>query len=126
MAVTKFGAIAAQEIKDSISNATVEQITTTDNTTLYGIEIDNRNNTVAVFTKLWVAAATPVIGTNNPDFMFRTPAGVRNPIILGTDLTGVTAGAANDIYAVTTTGSAGSNTTSPANDVFLTSHTAAV
>jgi hypothetical protein len=127
MGVTKVGNVAAQHILDSVSNATVEQITTTTAVTFYGGEIDNRDNKVASTTRFWFKASSPTVGTHDPQFVIKTPAGVRQPFQLGgAALSGVALGVGLLLYANTTTLSGSPSQVSPAKDVRLSTHVSAV
>jgi hypothetical protein len=120
LSVVKFGPVQAQFIKDSVSNAVVEQITSTAETTVYGFQIDNRNNKAASTTRFWFKSSAPTIGTHDPQLVIKTPAGSRQSIQLGgAALAGKTVSAANFLYVNTTTLAGSPSTVSPVNDVLL-------
>ena len=50
--------------------------------TVYQVQVDNRNNDVAVWTKLY-DNATPVIGTTDPELLVKCRAGKRTTVSYG-------------------------------------------
>lgn len=109
-------------------NASVKVIADSDETAddldahavLYAVEVDNRNNAAAVYTKLY-DASDPTVGTTVPNAVFKTPAGERVLHVLngssGWDP------ATNTTVATVTTGGTG-GTTGPTNPVAVRLFTA--
>lgn len=116
--LNKVDPLEVSRYSDILLDATAEQIGT--DPLLYSLEIDNRNNAdAAVYAKIWNTASVTV-GTTEPDFIWRTPAGTKE--VLGFISDGVP-GHVFDfsgseklwIAAVTTGGKTG--TVSPTNTV---------
>lgn len=80
---------------------------------LFAIEVDNTQNTVSTYLKLWVAGS-PTVGTTEPEFVFEVPASTRMFIPIN-DGHGQTIETSLHAACVTTAGTAG--TTSPTSDV---------
>lgn len=114
MVLSAHGNIGTQKFTDVDLDASVKAITTSGTPKLFGIEIDNSQNSVDVFVKLW-DAASPTVGTTAPIFVFRVPAGEKVPFPIYADGAGWTSAVGIWLACVTTGGTAG--TTSPTNDV---------
>lgn len=83
-------------------------------TVIYALTIDNTNNTIPVYLKLWNSAG-PTVGTTAPDGgIFRALAGEKLSV---TFPRGITCGTALSAACVTTGGTGG--TTSPPHDVIV-------
>lgn len=118
---TLIGPAHAKKYVDIAGNATKESYAGAK--TLFAAIVDNRNNSHAVFLKIWnVATASVTVGTTAPHIVRRIPAGEKHEqffggagLALGTDLT----------YAIikevdATDGPGTSGTTGPTNDVPVT------
>jgi len=99
---------------DIISNATPENDVAGGGTTVFALQVDNRQNTSVVYTKIYDALSASV-GSDNPGFVFKIPAGKRRFIPFGSDESGVALSTGLSLATVTTPGTAG--TTSPTNPV---------
>lgn len=85
--------------------------------TLFAVEIDNSQNSVDVFFKMW--SVTPVvIGTTDPDIVIRVAAGTILPVMLPSDGDGIAFSANMFVACVTIGGTVGS--VSPPNTVTAT------
>lgn len=122
MTFSSHGHLGATKFTDLVLDATINYLVTTANEELYGLEIDNSQNTVDVFVKVWDLDTGVDLGTTVPDFVFRVDAGKKVPLPLtGGDLStdiGVTMATGIAIACVTAGGTGGS--TSPTNDVIGT------
>ena len=114
------GQIGGNVVVDTTSDATAENDVRSGATTLYRVQIDNRNNSSAVYTKIWDAAA-PTVGTTDPDWVIRCEASQRKTFVIKRGV-GATIATGLSFATVTTGGTAG--TTSPTNAVIVWLHTA--
>lgn len=85
---------------------------------LLAIEVDNTQNVDAVYIKIYDVAASPTIGTDVPEWVFKVDGGGNRTIGFGDDGNGLPTTNGAFIACVTTGGTAG--TTSPTNDVEMT------
>jgi hypothetical protein len=115
MATTKIGlgnAIGSTIIEDTDADATAENDVNSGAATVHEIYIDNLNNTVSTYLKLWDNAA-PTVGTTAPEFIVRGRKSRKTRVYLtpglGHAMTNLS------LAALTAAGTAG--TTSPTNDV---------
>lgn len=116
MAISEVGHFGDKIFKDVDSNATVEEITAPTN--VHDLEIDNSNNTEDSVLKAWDQAATPTLGTTEPDWIIQCPAASKRGQPLGDD--GVALAAGDDFFFACTKTSALGGTTGPTNDVGVT------
>lgn len=110
MGVTGVANIHANKYTDVTATSSAETIKAS-SITVYAIEIDNRQNTVAVYIKLY--AASPTVGTTHPYYVIKCPALTRSLRVFS--LPAGIAEAALYMACVTTPGTGGS--TSPTNPV---------
>lgn len=97
-----------------VGSTAIEVMTATG--TLYSLEIDNTANGAAVFLKLWDHAG-PTVGTTEPQYVYKVPAGVILPVAINGAF-GIHVATGLWMACVTTGGVAGS--TAPTNDVKVT------
>lgn len=100
------------------SNATFSVVSAS-GVTLYGVEVDNRNNDVAVWTKLY-DNATPTVGTTDPEMCVRAGAGKIVTVHYGRQGVGNFGTAITE--ATVTEGGGTAGTTSPTNAVIVRVH----
>ena len=112
MPLSSHGKIETHPITDTVADATVEVVNAT--TVLYGIEVDNTQNNVASYLKMW-HTASPTVGTTAPNFIFRIPAGEKRLQPIGDLATGYSFATVMAYAVVTDPGTGG--TTAPTNDV---------
>ena len=123
MAQSSHGPLETQKITDLDLNATAELLAT-DLTLTYGMVLDNTQNVVSSFLKIYDSSVGTAVGTTLPDFVFRVNPGEVLVIVpvagVGLPLNYQTGGQSY-VAGVTTGGTAGS--TAPTNDfkgTFLT------
>lgn len=85
---------------------------------LVALEVDNTQNSIDVFLKIWDKATAPVIGTDDPDIVIRVSAGTKLVVPYPSDGDGVLFINPMYVACVTTGGTTG--TTSPPNTVTAT------
>lgn len=119
MALTQFRNLETNVFQDLELNSTAEAIAVVA-ITLFSVEVDNSGNNVDVFLKLWddQAPSAPSVGTDDPVFVFKVPAGevLEQPMTFD----GLGRAFSKSLYAacVTTGGTNGS--AAPANKVTAT------
>lgn len=113
MAVSTYGFLGDNKHTDIDLDSAAETIPT--DTKLCALEVDNSQNTVDVYVKIY--NASPTVGTTAPYFVFKVDAGDYGLFGFTGDVAGHTM-TAIFIACVTTAGTAG--TTSPTNDVKAT------
>ena len=128
MPVSTLGNLGVSEFVDLEVNATVETLVAVADEYVYGVEVDNTQNTEDSFFKMWDLASVN-LGTDLPDWVFRVDGGKRMffPMTGGdedTDSTSAgvkfdTASTGGVSIACVTTGGTG-GTTAPANKVTAT------
>ncbi|KPL09538.1 hypothetical protein AMJ71_06105 [candidate division TA06 bacterium SM1_40] len=131
MAIIQHGILEATKHTDLDLNATAEELASSAKT-IYGMEIDNTNNSVDVFVKCYDTnnASPPTVGTTVPDMIIRVGAGkirsvssTRGTVSGGnvTPAAGFAFGTGLYMACVTAGGTAG--TTGPTEDVKATVYT---
>lgn len=100
-----------KQIRDTTANGTGENDVNGGAATLYGIRVDNTQNSTPVFLKLY-NHASPTIGTTDPDLILKVKNGVTRRVMFPKGLAFATA---ISMACVTTGGTAG--TTNPTNPV---------
>lgn len=87
--------------------------------TVYQVDIDNSNNSGAVYVKLWnVASGSVTVGTTAPNAQFRCPGGERKTFTYGPD--GVAFSTAITLATTTDAGTAGNS--APSQNVTVQVH----
>lgn len=116
MAITTFQTLHTSEHTDLQVDATVEYPATAA-ATLFGLTLDNSENSADSFVKVYDAASAVVLGTTVPEDIYRVKAGQKRTIGYGR-AAGKSFGSGVGLAAVTTGGVSG--TTAPANKVRAT------
>jgi len=81
--------------------------------TLYSVEIDNSQNTINSFVKIYdIASGSTTVGTNNPDVVLKAPASTKLTYHFSQ---GIAFGTAITLACLNSSGTAGTN--GPASDV---------
>ena len=124
MAVTVSGFFGTAKYTDLELNSSPEALvpSTTTAGEIFGLELNNSQNTVDVYVKIYDETSSPTVGTTAPIFIFRVKAGSRRAVSLSYSDTNAVKGYifSNEAYiaCVTTPGTEGS--TSPSNKVTAT------
>lgn len=122
MAVTSHGHLGVTKSIDLVLDASVEYVLTDAGEDLYGLEIDNTQNSADSFVKIFDLASGADLGNTVPDLVFRVEAGKKVPLPLAggdlSDAIGLNMVNGIGIACVTTGGTGG--TTGPTNDVKAT------
>lgn len=120
MAVSSIGFLGTSRFTDLDLDASAEVLPPGGVTalTLYGIYVDNSQNTVDCFVKIYDKATAPGVGTDDPEITVRVDAGDTFFTPFGDKFEGIAIASGLYVACVTTGGTAGS--TSPANNVKAT------
>ncbi len=113
MSFTQRGSLAALRYQADVNNVAQEILDGTP--TLFAAEIDNSQNSVDVFFKMWSKSSSPSVGTDAPDIVIRVAAGVKLPVPLPSDGDGIDFAAKMYAACVLTGGTTGA--VSPPNTV---------
>lgn len=109
-------------IVDTNSNGTPENDVLSGSADIYVIDIDNSNNTVASYLKIW-NHGSPTNSSDEVDILICAAAQTRQTVtVTGVDTNAATADGVNvgsGLSFATTTGAALSNVTNPANPVIV-------
>ncbi len=111
MALTSIGNLHSNTYKDIDLDATAE-VVGIGGLTLFAFEIDNTQNTVPVYLKVY--EGSPTVGSTDPDMVFCIPASSRRTHFMNNHV-GVLLTSALNVACVTDPGTGG--TTSPPNNV---------
>lgn len=115
MSVSAHGFLATSNFKDVLANATAElDLSGGASVAAFVVSVDNSQNNVAVYLKIYNATA-PTVGTTAPEWVFKCPAGAKRTQAFGTRATGRTLATGLSFAVVTAGGTAG--TTGPTNPV---------
>lgn len=106
--------------KDRILNSTAEEIATS-SITVFAVELDNSNNTVASYAKFYNVSSSPSVGSDAPDMIIKVPKSTKMTVAIGNNGEGKVFGTGLFIAGVTTGGTSGS--TDPTNDFVGTLYT---
>lgn len=121
MSVSKHQRLHTTLYTDVECNATAELLTSS-GVVVFAIEVNNEANSSAVFFKIYSKATAASVGSDDPTFVFKVPAGEKLLMPLGGDADGLTIATGLNIACVTTGGTTGS--TAPTNKVTATIATA--
>lgn len=114
MALSAYGNLGTQKFTDVDLDNSVSQLLAA-GATLFGLEVNNSQNSVDVFVKIWDKASAVTVGTTAPRFIFRVPAGEILPFPTYGNGDGYVLTNGLAVACVTAGGTAG--TTSPDNAV---------
>lgn len=118
MAVTVSGFLGTARYTDLELNSSPEALVPSAGS-IFGLEIDNLQNTDDSYVKVYDESSSPTIGTTDPIFVFRVKAGSKRAVPLSHSESAAVVGYlfTNDAYiaCVTTPGTSGS--TNPSNKV---------
>jgi len=86
---TQVSPVGTKLVKNTDANATASTNVTGTSGTIYMIDVDNTGNPADVAYLKIYDAATPVVGTTDPDFIFKIPVNQRRQIVVpdGLDFT---------------------------------------
>jgi hypothetical protein len=115
MSLASHGHLDTSKWTDLSGTATAEQVLTVAGDIVYGVEVDNTGNSVAVYFKGYDLAAGISVGTTDPDDLFVVEAGEIRFQPYSADASGKAMVAGYGFAVVTEDGTGG--TTSPPNDV---------